>query len=114
MAKCIFCAIANGESPAHIRYEDDDVVAFDDINPKAPVHILVVPKKHIRSMRDLRRTDEKLMGHLMMVVKKVAEEAGLKETGYKVVINVGKEAGQLVDHLHAHILGGKLLARMAV
>jgi len=114
MAKCVFCAIANGESPARIRFEDDDVVAFDDINPKAPIHILVVPKKHIRSMRDLRGSDEKLIGHMMMVIKKVAEEADLKETGYKVVINTGKEAGQLVDHLHAHILGGKLLARMAV
>ena len=109
MANCIFCKIANGESPARIRYEDDDVVAFDDINPKAPVHILVVTKRHLKSMSDLRGSDEKLIGHLMMIIKKVAEESG-----YKVVINTGKEAGQLVDHLHAHILGGKLLARMAV
>lgn len=114
MAKCIFCQIANGEIPARIRYEDDDVVVFDDINPKAPFHVLVVPKKHIKNLNDASKTDQDLLGHMLLVVQKVTKEAKVAENGYKVVINNGKESGQLVDHLHMHILGGKLLSRMNV
>jgi histidine triad (HIT) family protein len=114
MARCIFCKIADGELPARMRFEDDEVIAFDDINPKAPVHILIVPKKHITSLRDAAKHDADVLGHMLIVAQQVAEEAGVGDRGYKVVINTGKEAGQLVDHLHMHLLGGKLLARMQV
>ena len=114
MPKCIFCKIANGESPARIRFEDDDLVAFDDINPKAPFHVLVVPKKHLKNLNHTVKSDQDLLGHLLLTARKIAEEAKIAEGGYKIVINNGKESGQLVDHLHLHILGGKLLARMDV
>jgi len=114
MSKCIFCKIANGQMPAHIRYEDDEVVAFDDINPKAPFHVLIVPKKHLKNLNDTAKIDQDLLGHLLLIAQKVAEEAKVADNGYKIVINNGKESGQLVDHLHLHLLGGKLLARMAV
>lgn len=114
MAKCVFCKIANGELPAKIRYEDDEAIAFDDINPKAPFHVLVVPKKHIKNLNYAVKSDELLLGQLLLVAQKVTKENGIADAGYKVVINNGKESGQLVDHLHLHILGGKLLARMVV
>lgn len=114
MTKCIFCKIVNGESPARIRYEDDEIVAFDDINPKAPVHILIVPKKHIRALSAVTKNDTELLGNMLIAVQKIAKESSIEKSGFKVVINNGKEAGQLVDHLHMHLLGGKLLARMMV
>lgn len=112
--KCIFCQIANGESPARIRYEDEEVTAFDDINPKAPFHVLIVPKKHLKNLNHASQIDQELLGHLFLVAKKVAQGGGIANAGYKIVINNGKESGQLVDHLHLHLLGGKLLARMDV
>lgn len=114
MANCIFCKIAKGESPANIRFEDEKIVAFDDINPKAPIHVLIVPKKHVKSINDLPERDTELLGHMIMTAKKLAKELNVSKTGYKLVLNTGKEAGQLVDHLHLHLLGGKLLARMEV
>jgi histidine triad (HIT) family protein len=114
MAKCVFCQISNGELPAKIRFEDDGVVAFDDINPKAPFHVLIVPKKHIKNLNYAAKNDESLLGHMLLVAQKVAKEGNIADSGYKVVINNGKESGQLVDHLHMHLLGGKLLARMVV
>ena len=114
MAKCVFCQIANGEMPAKIRHEDDDLVAFDDINPKAPFHVLIVPKKHIKNLNDAAKFDQEFLGHMLLIAQKVAKEGGIAETGYKIVINNGKGSGQLVDHLHMHLLGGKLLARMTV
>jgi histidine triad (HIT) family protein len=114
MAKCVFCQVSNGEMPAKIRYEDDDLVAFDDINPKAPFHVLIVPKKHIKNLNDAAKFDQDLLGHMLLIAQKVAAEGGIADTGYKIVINNGKESGQLVDHLHMHMLGGKLLARMVV
>lgn len=114
MAKCIFCKIAGGESPARIRYEDEDIIAFDDINPKAPIHVLIVPKKHIKALMAATKSDADLLGAMLIVAQKLAKETGVDKTGFKVVLNNGEEAGQLVDHLHMHLLGGKLLARMAV
>lgn len=102
---CIFCQIINKELPSTIVYEDEEVVAFNDINPSAETHVLIVPKKHIDSIKELEETDEKLAGHLLFVAKKIAEEKGLK--GYKLQFNVGKEGGQIIFHLHLHLLGGK-------
>ena len=102
---CIFCKIANKEIPSEITYENEDVISFKDINPKAPIHFLVVPKKHVASLAEIADSDEPLLGNLILTAKKIAEEKGLK--GYKLVINVGREGGQVVDHLHIHLLGGK-------
>ncbi len=101
---CIFCKIIKGEIPSTKVLENDEVFAFDDINPKAKVHILIVPKKHIESVRSLELSDKGLMGEMVLVAQKIAKEKNL--SGYKLVINVGRDGGQLVDHLHLHLLGG--------
>ncbi|NEP06096.1 MAG: histidine triad nucleotide-binding protein [Okeania sp. SIO2G4] len=102
----LFSKIIRREIPADIVYEDDMALAFKDINPQAPVHILVIPKKPIPKLADASPEDHSLMGHLLLTAKRVAEQAGL-ENGYRVVINNGAEAGQTVFHLHLHILGGR-------
>ncbi|NES66783.1 MAG: histidine triad nucleotide-binding protein [Okeania sp. SIO2D1] len=102
----LFSKIIRREIPADIVYEDDMALAFKDINPQAPVHILVIPKKPIPKLADASPEDHSLMGHLLLTAKRVAQEAGL-ENGYRVVINNGAEAGQTVFHLHLHILGGR-------
>ena len=102
MMDCLFCKIANKEVPAEIVYEDDKVVAFKDIHPKAPLHLLIVPRKHIPSVDHLESKDEELMGELFLVAQKIAR--GKKLKGYKLIINVGRPAGQLIDHLHLHLL----------
>ena len=101
---CIFCKIIKGEIPSSKVFEDEKMVAFNDINPKARVHILIVPKKHIESVKQLEENDKELAGELFLVAKKIAEENNLQ--GYKLVVNVGREGGQLVDHLHVHLLSG--------
>ena len=106
MTDTIFSKIIRREIPADIVYEDDLCLAFKDIAPQAPVHILVIPKKPIPKLADATSQDHALMGHLLLKVKQVAEEAGL-ENGYRVVINTGDDGGQTVDHLHLHILGGR-------
>lgn len=98
---CLFCKIINKEIPASIVYEDDDVLAFNDIAPKAPVHILVIPKKHTIG---ISQTDK-----LFSILQKLAKEKGIEGSGYRVVVNQGKDAGQAVDHLHFHLLGGRPL-----
>ncbi len=103
---CLFCKIVNKEIPADVIYEDDKIIAFKDINPKADIHILVIPKKHIVSINHLKEEDKTLIGDLILVIKKIAKDKNLK--GYKIIINVGREGGQIVDHLHLHLLG-KLL-----
>jgi len=105
----IFSKIIRREIPADIVYEDDLALAFKDVNPQAPVHILVIPKKPIPKLADAESQDHALLGHLLLTVKRVAEEAGL-QNGYRVVINTGADGGQTVDHLHLHILGGRHLA----
>ena len=95
-----------------IQYEDEDIVAFDDINPKAPVHILIVPKKHIGSVNELEDTDAALAGKLILVAKKIAIEKGIDKTGYRLIFNVGKNSGQIVEHIHLHLLGGQKLGEM--
>ncbi|HSW57409.1 MAG TPA: histidine triad nucleotide-binding protein [Dehalococcoidales bacterium] len=107
MADCVFDKIVSGQIPADIVFQDDKVMAFRDINPKAPVHILIIPKKHVVSVNDLTEEDLPLMGRMMAAAQKVASLQGLK--AYKLVINTGAEAGQVVMHLHMHLLGGKRL-----
>lgn len=106
--ECIFCKIINKELPGDIVYEDDKAIAFNDIHPKAPIHILIVPKKHIISVNHMEGDDNILIGELFLIAKKIARDKNL--SGYKLLINVGREGGQLVEHLHLHLLGGKLEA----
>jgi histidine triad (HIT) family protein len=105
----IFGKIARKEIPANIVYEDDLAIAFKDINPQAPVHILVIPKKAIAKLSDAESHDHALMGHLLLTVKRVAQQAGL-DNGYRVVINTGADGGQTVAHMHLHILGGRQMS----
>lgn len=103
---CIFCGIATKEVPAGIVYEDADVVAFRDLSPQAPTHVLVIPKRHVVSLADMVEADAALLGAMMLAAKKVALAAGLTG-GYRVVTNSGQDAGQSVSHLHLHVLGGR-------
>ena len=106
MDECIFCKIVRGELPATIVYQDEQVTAFRDIHPVAPIHILVVPNKHITSTNDVRTEDEQLLGHMLTVVKPIAEKENVAQSGYRLIINTGPDAHQAVFHLHLHIIGG--------
>jgi histidine triad (HIT) family protein len=111
MADCLFCKIVAGGIPATIVKRTDDAVAFRDIDPRAPTHILVIPTKHVPAVRDARGTDgERLVGRLLAFAAEVATDAGLDAAGYRIVTNTGKDAGQSVDHLHFHVLGGRRMA----
>ena len=105
-ASCIFCRIVRGEAPATIVYEDDQVVAFNDIHPKAPVHVLIVPRRHIPSLAHVTPEDEALLGHMLYVAKVIAEEHGILERGFRTFINTGPEGGQEIYHIHVHVVGG--------
>jgi histidine triad (HIT) family protein len=107
MADCLFCKIVAGEVPGERVYEDDRVVAFKDIHPVAPNHVLIVPRKHIVNCNDLAPADEALAGHLLAAAAKIARELGVDERGYRLVINNNAEAGQVVFHLHLHLLAGR-------
>jgi histidine triad (HIT) family protein len=107
MSACIFCRIIAGTIPAKIAFQDDRVLAFHDVNPQAPVHVLVVPKRHMESLQDMTREDGDLLAHLLMVCKQIGSDQGLRDSGYRVVTNVGRDAGQSVFHLHLHLLGGR-------
>jgi histidine triad (HIT) family protein len=108
MADCLFCKIVAGEIPATIVKRTDDAVAFRDIDPRAPTHVLVIPTEHVPAVRDARGGDgERLMGRLLAFAAQVATEAGLDAGGYRIVTNTGQDAGQSVDHLHFHLLGGR-------
>lgn len=104
---CIFCKIINKEIPSDIVYEDEDVLAFNDINPEAPVHVLVIPKKHITSFNGLTEADGALLTKIMLVIQKIAKEKNIADSGYRVVNNCGEQGGQTVGHLHFHLLGGR-------
>lgn len=106
---CVFCKIARHEVPATVVSEDGAILAFDDIHPKAPVHILIIPKEHIESIADLTGAESVMIAQLIYVAKRIADEKGL--LGYKLVFNVGREGGQVVDHLHLHLLGGQEQSR---
>ncbi len=107
MENCLFCKIVDGQIPGKIVYQDEDVVAFEDINPKAPHHILLIPRRHIASMADLTPEDGPMLVMLFSVATKLAQKLGLAERGYRFVTNVGPDAGQSVFHLHFHLLGGR-------
>ena len=110
MADNLFAKIIRKEIPAKIVYEDDRALAFRDIGPKAPVHILVVPKKDIARVSEATAADEPVLGHLLTVAAEIARQEGIDETGYRLVINKGRDAGESVPHLHLHLLGGRAMA----
>ena len=108
MTNCIFCKIATGEIPAKIIYEDESVVAFKDLSPQAPVHVLIIPRKHIQSVAQLQSEDKELAAHIFVdVVPKLAAQLNIDESGFRLVLNTGVEGGQTVGHLHVHMLGGR-------
>ena len=107
---CIFCQIVAGKVPSDIVYQDENMIAFRDINPQAPVHLLIVPKKHITSLAHLSGAESPLMGDMVSIANQLAKREGVSESGYRLVVNCGKEGGQLVPHLHLHVLGGRYLA----
>ena len=107
---CIFCRIVEGEIPSDTVYQDEEIIAFRDINPQAPVHIVIIPRRHIASLSHLSESDSALVGRMVAAANRLAEEEGLTERGYRVVINCGKEGGQLVPHLHLHLVGGRQLS----
>ncbi len=104
---CIFCKIAAGEMKADIIYDDDKVVAFRDINPQAPIHILIIPRKHIPTLNDIADEDKELMGHIVSIIKVLADREGIADKGYRMVANCNHQGGQAVYHIHFHLLGGR-------
>ncbi|MDH5202329.1 MAG: histidine triad nucleotide-binding protein [Nitrospirota bacterium] len=104
---CIFCNIAEKKLPAKIIFEDEHVVAFEDINPQAPVHILIIPKKHISTILDLKEEDNNLVAHIVKIANKIANDKGIAQRGFRVVTNCNPESGQSVYHIHFHVLGGR-------
>ena len=110
MESCLFCKIVKRELSAKIVYEDDDSVAFEDINPKAPIHILIVPRRHLATLLDASQSDDRLLGHLLLVANNVARQKGIAERGFRLVLNCNSEGGQVVFHLHLHLLGGQRLS----
>ena len=109
MEDCVFCKIVKGEIPSKKVYEDDEILAFYDINPIAKVHVLVIPKMHIKSLQELKEENKDLLFHLFEKINEVAKIVGVDKTGFRVISNVGEDAGQAVKHLHFHILGGEKL-----
>ena len=111
---CIFCKIIKGEIPSTKVYEDEEILAFKDINPAAPIHILIIPKKHIDSLAAMQDGDEKIIGKIYNVINIIAEQQGVKEKGFRVIVNCGKDGGQEVGHLHFHLLAGAKLGEKIV
>lgn len=107
MSDCLFCGIVGKSVPSKIVFEDDHCLAFEDINPQAPAHILVIPKKHLTSLAEVQEADAPLLGHLINVCSRVAKDSGIERAGYRVVANTGANAGQSVFHVHFHVLGGR-------
>lgn len=110
MADCLFCKIVNGDISSDKIYEDDKVLAFNDLNAQAPTHILIIPKKHIATMNDLQAVDTEVVGQLMQVAAKIAKDKGFAEAGYRVVMNCNQDGGQAVYHIHLHLLAGRAMA----
>ena len=107
---CVFCRIVAGEIPADILYQDEEVIAFRDINPVAPTHLLIIPRKHIPSLAHLPDAETPLIGHMAKIANQLAKEAGIFESGYRLAISCGEQGGQLVPHLHMHLVGGRQLS----
>jgi histidine triad (HIT) family protein len=110
MADCLFCKVAAGDIPATVLYQDDDVVAFRDINPQAPLHVLIIPTRHISTLNDLAPGDDALVGSMLRRAAAIAAEHGYGDRGYRTVFNVNREAGQTVFHIHLHLLAGRSLS----
>jgi Diadenosine tetraphosphate (Ap4A) hydrolase and other HIT family hydrolases len=106
---CIFCKIIKGEIPSDKVYEDDMVISFKDISPCAPAHFLIIPKKHISNLNEITEEDSKIIAHIYIVAKEIAKKLGIDKTGYRIVANCGEDGGQTVQHVHFHVLGGRLL-----
>ncbi|TNJ64130.1 histidine triad nucleotide-binding protein [Paenibacillus hemerocallicola] len=111
---CIFCKIVKGEIPSKKVFENDNVLAFHDIQPLAPSHVLVIPKKHIASMNEAEEEDKELLGEVLLTAKKVANELGIADGGYRLINNVGSDGGQVVYHIHVHVIGGEKLGGLNV
>ena len=109
MESCLFCRVINKELPSKVAYEDDRVVAFHDISPQAPVHVLICPRKHIATLNDVTAEDEALLAHMFATARKIAEQSGVAEKGYRTVFNVNADGGQVVFHLHLHVMGVRKL-----
>ena len=109
MEDCIFCKIIKGEIPSDKVYEDDEILAFKDIQPAAPIHILVIPKKHITNLMEISETDSELMGKIVVAMQKVAKQLGVDEKGFRIISNCGPDSGQEVMHLHFHLLAGRTM-----
>jgi histidine triad (HIT) family protein len=107
---CIFCQIVSGKVPSEILYQDDQVIAFRDINPQAPKHLIIIPKRHIPSLAHLPQAESPLIGHMVNVANQLAKKEGIAEKGYRLTINCGEQGGQVVPHLHLHLLGGRKLS----
>ena len=107
MENCLFCKIANKQIKSDIVHEDNDIVAFKDINPQAPVHVIIIPRKHIERISEIEREDSTLIGDMFLAAVKIARENDIEKTGYRLVINCNKDAGQEVFHIHLHLLGGR-------
>lgn len=109
MEDCLFCKIVRGEIPSQKVYEDDDILAFRDISPQAPVHILLIPKKHLANILEMSPEDHFLLGRIQQIIARLAQEEGIAEAGFRLINNCGVQGGQTVDHLHFHLLGGRNL-----
>lgn len=107
MTDCIFCKISNGDMKADIVYEDEHCIAFNDIAPKAPHHVLIIPRRHIATLNDIASDDTELMGHLIQIAKQIAKEREIADDGYRILMNCNKGGGQEVYHIHLHLLGGR-------
>jgi histidine triad (HIT) family protein len=110
MSDCIFCKIIDGKIPSKVIYEDDDVLAFKDISAQAPLHVLIIPKKHIATINDLNTDNADVIGKLYLAAKKITADAGYADDGYRVVMNCGEAAGQTIFHIHLHLLAGRSLS----
>lgn len=114
MSDCLFCKIAQGKIPAKVVYEDDKVIAFEDIKPAAPIHVLVIPKQHIDCASSIDEQNADVLSDIFLAINKVAEKLGIKERGFRIIVNNGEEGGQVIYHLHFHLLGGKSLGSLIV
>jgi histidine triad (HIT) family protein len=112
-ADCVFCKIARKELPAKVVHEDDRLLAFDDISPRGPVHVLIIPKRHVRSLLDLGESDRDLIGAAALLGARLARDRGVAESGFRFLTNVNRDGGQVVFHLHFHVIGGRKLGPMA-
>ncbi len=106
---CVFCHIVNKKIDTPLHYEDDELIAFDDIHPKAPIHVLIIPKKHIANLNDIDKNDILLMGKMMEIAKKLAKDFNIAQAGYRLIMNCNQEGGQEIYHIHLHLLGGHRL-----